>query len=197
MFKGDQGVGSPEAPIRRRDKNVQLPLVTLFRMAIYVLDVLSLRRTVKKALRKKPGVGADVIIFDRFIYDELANLKLGSLLTRFYVWAMLRFVPRPDIAFVLDADPDAAFARKPEYPLAFLHCNRKAYLDLGKMAGMTVIPPLPIDQAHAEVLRQVQQKQYALLPKVPGQAMWSIRKSLLRSFRQTRECAEKLRSTSR
>jgi thymidylate kinase len=168
VFKGDKGVGSPEAPIRRQDKNVQSPLVTLFRMAIYFLDALSLCRTVKKALHEKPGTGADVIIFDRFMYDELANLNLGHVLTHFYVWATLRFVPRPDVAFLLDADPDAAFARKPEYPLEFLHSNRKAYLDLGKMAGMIVIPPSPIDAAHVEVLRRVQQKHYAPHPGVPG-----------------------------
>src|SRR5665213_1540291 len=31
IFKGDQGVGSPDAPIERRDKNVRSPLVNLSR----------------------------------------------------------------------------------------------------------------------------------------------------------------------
>jgi thymidylate kinase len=172
VFKGDKGVGSPEAPIRRRDKNVQSPALTLVRMALYVLDAISLRSVVRKAIRNSRQTGAEVIIFDRYLYDELANLKLEGGLNRLYVQAMLRFVPKPNVAFVLDADPDAAFARKPEYPLEFLHSNRNAYLKLSRMAGMPVIPPSPIDQAHAEILGWVRRKNPLLadLPEARGLA---------------------------
>jgi len=163
VFKGDKGVGSPEAPIRRRDKNVQSPFLTLCRMALYALDILSLRRTIGAVRREENGVGADVIICDRFIYDELANLKLYNMFTRFYVDAMLRLAPKPDLAFVLDANPDAAFARKPEYPLEFLHSNREAYLNLARIAGMTIIPPAPINEAHQDILRHIEQKRDAEL----------------------------------
>ncbi len=163
VFHGDKGVGSPQAPIRRRDKDVQSPFVTLFRMAIYLLDAISLRVTVKRVLRQKLNVPADVIIFDRFLYDELANLKLSSPLNRCYVNAMLQFhLPTPDLPLVLDANPDAAFARKPEYPLEFLHSNRKAYLDLARIAKMTVVASSSIGQMQTEVFHHVQQKHYAL-----------------------------------
>ena len=100
--------------------------------------------------------GADVVIFDRYIYDELANLNLRSAAIRAYVRGVMKLVPRPDAGFVLDADPDQAFARKPEYPLEFLHSNRNAYLSLNDvLGGITVIPPLPIVEAKAEVLRHV------------------------------------------
>ena len=70
VFKGDKGVGSPEAPIKRQDKNVRNPLVTTSRLGLYFLDALSLRR-IGSAARH---CGTDVVIFDRFLYDELANL---------------------------------------------------------------------------------------------------------------------------
>ncbi|WP_263418578.1 nucleoside/nucleotide kinase family protein [Terriglobus albidus] len=160
VFKGDRGVGSPEAPIHRRDKNVQSPMLSCIRMALYALDLLSLRRTVKKLVRAAED---RVVIFDRFLYDELANLRLDRPLQRLYVHAILRFVPKPDLAFVLDADPDAAFARKPEYPLQFLRSNRMAYLRLAEIAGMTVIPPSNAEHAHCEICRHVEEKKHALL----------------------------------
>ena len=150
VFKGDKGVGTPEAPIHRRDKNVRSPLMTLVRMVIYLVDAVSLRKISKDAIRS----GADVVVFDRYMYDELANLNLGSAATRLYLRAIMTLVPRPDVGFVLDADPVQAFARKPEYPLDFLHSNRSSYLMLNEvLGGITVIPPMPIDEAKAEVVR--------------------------------------------
>jgi len=166
VFKGDRGVGSPDAPIHRLDKNIKSPILTLFRMALYTLDALSLRVVVNKLRREKPGIRADVTVFDRFIYDELANLNLDSPLACFYIQALLRLVPRPNLAFVLDADPDMAFARKPEYPLEFMHSNRVAYLALAKMAGMTVVPPSSIDEAHAAILRYFQQLKNDVVPEI-------------------------------
>jgi thymidylate kinase len=125
-------------------------------MGLYALDVHSLCRAVRAIRRKKPGAG--VILCDRFIYDELANLKPDNAFTRLFVATMLRLAPTPDLSLVLDADPDAAFARKPEYPLEFLHSNRNAYLNLARVASLTVIPAAPIDEAHAEILRHIQQK---------------------------------------
>lgn len=152
VFKGDKGVGTPEAPIRRRDKNVRSPLVTFFRLAIYFLDALSLRGVASKALRSK----ADVVIFDRYIYDELANLDLGNPAAQTYLRAIIRLTPKPDRSFVLDADPDQARARKPEYPIEFLHANRNSYLKLAKLlGGIIVIPPMRLDQAKAEVVQSV------------------------------------------
>jgi thymidylate kinase len=149
IFKGEKGVGSPEAPVNRRDKNVQSWQMTWVRLCLSALDAVSTRVNVKKALRSD----ADVIIFDRYLYDQFANLKLRNGFVRAYVKALMKIVPRPDISYVLDADPQAARARKPEYPLDFIYINRRAYLDLADMlGGITVIPAGPIDQMKAEVL---------------------------------------------
>lgn len=150
VFRGDRGVGSPEAPIVRRDKNVRTPLVTIFRLGVYLLDAFSLRIRAFRARRS----GAHVVIFDRYLYDELANLDLHRTFFRLYVLALLRLIPKPDVPFLLDADPSAAFARKPEYPLEFLHSNRAAYLQLASsVQGIRVVPPLPLQDALAEVSR--------------------------------------------
>jgi thymidylate kinase len=147
-FKGDKGVGSPEKPLTRRDKNVASLPVTGLRFFLYFADAMNLARTVRQ-LRKSDF---DVVIFDRYIYDELANLPLKHWLSRFFIGLILAFVPKPDVAYVIDADPEAAFARKPEYPLEFLRSNREAYLWLSRLAGcITVIEPLPIAAGKVKV----------------------------------------------
>ena len=89
---------------------------------------------------------------DRYIYDELANLPLTNALTRIFVGLVAAFVPEPNVAYILDAGPEAARARKPEYPVDFLHRCRSAYLQLARMLGnLTVIPPLPLEEAKREV----------------------------------------------
>lgn len=150
LFKGDKGNGSPEKPVNRRDKNVRAWYLTAARLVIYFLDAISLRSIVAKARRSD----ADVIIFDRYLYDELVNLSLNRRVTRAYVRLLIWFAPKPDIAYLLDADPIAARARKPEYPLEFLHTNRASYLTLSNMVrGITVIEPLPQPEAEARVIR--------------------------------------------
>jgi thymidylate kinase len=149
IFKGDKGVGTPEAPIHRRDKNVQSAWMTCVRLFLYLVDAVSLRSAVKKALRS----GLDLVIFDRYAYDELANLSLRNPFIRAYVRLLMLLVPRPHISFVLDADPELARARKPEYPLEFVHKNRNAYLLLAKLlGGITVLSPRPIHEVQAEVV---------------------------------------------
>jgi hypothetical protein len=99
----------------------------------------------------------DFIVFDRYIYDELANLPLQNRLIRFYVRLLLMFIPQPDLAFLLDADPEAATLRKPEYPLEFVCHNREAYLRLSRVVSMTVVPPLPVAEATEFIRKAVAQ----------------------------------------
>ncbi len=149
IFKGDRGIGSPEKPINRRDKNVRSWPMTCARLLLYSVDAISTRLAVAKALAS----GWDFVIFDRYLYDELANLNLGNRLMRGFIHLLMKAVPRPDVSYILDADPAAARARKPEYPLDFLHENREAYLKLSRMiGGMTVIPPGDVAAVKREVL---------------------------------------------
>jgi hypothetical protein len=84
------------------------------------------------------------VIFDRYLYDELANLPLQRKAVRMYATALLKLAPGPDHPYLLDADPGEARVRKPEYPLEFLRRNRANYLALARLAGnLTILEPLP------------------------------------------------------
>jgi thymidylate kinase len=165
VFKGDQGVGAPDRPIQRHDKDVKSPLLTAARMVFYFFDVISLRRILRRFARRQSPGGTDVVIFDRYIYDEIANLPANRPWSRLYARFLLRLSPRPDVSFVLDANPDAAYARKPEYSLEFLHLNRAAYLHLAKAVGMTTIATAPIHVAHAQILQHVLRMRNAPQPE--------------------------------
>src|SRR5580765_4323243 len=80
LFRGESGIGTPARPVNRRDKNVRSWPVAALRFCIYFIDALSLRRSTVKAIQS----GADVVIFDRYLYDELANLRLNHRLTQTY-----------------------------------------------------------------------------------------------------------------
>lgn len=139
LFRGDRGVGTPEAPIHRRDKNVRSWAMTVIRLCLYSIDAVSLRLLVRRALRS----GADVLVCDRYIYDELANLDLRNPANRIFVAWVMKIVPKPSLSILLDADPVQARARKPEYPLDFLRVNRNSYLALSNLVQMAVIDPMP------------------------------------------------------
>jgi len=148
LFKGDKGIGTPSAPINRQDKNVQTRFMTLVRLFLYLLDSVSVRVVAKKASRSSD----DVVIFDRYTYDELANLRICNPAIRAYARMLMAFVPRPDISYFLDAEPLETRARKPEYPLEFLYRNRKAYLDLADLVGgINVIAPMPIQDVQRRI----------------------------------------------
>ena len=152
LFKGEKGVGSPTKPVNRRDKNVRSWYMTVVRFALYFLDAVSLCIVVAKQRR----AGADVVIFDRYLQDQLANLNLRSGIGRVYARLLLAMTPQPDVAYLLDADPAQARERKPEYPVDFLQQSRAAYLALSKMGGrMTVIPPLPVEKAAQRILEEI------------------------------------------
>jgi thymidylate kinase len=162
-FRGDQGIGTPEKPLNRCDKNVTSLPVTVMRLFFYLADSISLRLVGAKM----SGSGADVMICDRYIYDELANLPLNRRLMRAFVRLALWISPQPDAAFLIDADPVAARARKPEYPLEFLRRNRESYLALARLTGrMILIEPSSIEAAEAKMkaaaLERISRSQPAL-----------------------------------
>jgi thymidylate kinase len=155
LFKGEKGVGAPDKPVNRQDKNVRSWYMTAVRFALYFLDALSLCFVVAKQRRSN----ADVIIFDRYLHDELANLALNNGLSRIYAGLLLTMTPHPDVAFFLNADPAQARERKPEYPLDFLHQNRATYLTLSTMGGgMTVIAHLPVAEVADRILEETLKK---------------------------------------
>jgi thymidylate kinase len=152
VYKSERGIGAPGNPVERRDKNVRGWHLTLARHCLYLLDTLHLRQVVARELHS----GVDVLILDRYIYDELVNLPLHRSASRAFFRLMVGITPRPDLAFLLDADPEAARARKPEYPVAFMKQCRAWYHRLAELLGtMTVIAPLPLPEAKQLVTNAV------------------------------------------
>src|SRR5436305_6071810 len=155
VYKSEPGVGEPGKPVNRRDKNVRRWYLTIARHLMYLLDAINLRRVTKRAAKSE----ADVIILDRYIYDELANLNLHNPISRAFARFIARIVPVPDIAYLLDADPKAACERKPEYPVDFMKQCRRSYFELASLLKtMTVVPVLPLPKAKAAVLKAAQLK---------------------------------------
>lgn len=156
VYKSERGIGAPGKPVNRRDKNMRGWHLTLARHFLYLLDALNLRRVVARERRKS---GVDVVILDRYIFDELSNLNLANPLSRRFVKFVQALVPRPDISYLLDADPTAAYARKPEYPVEFMKKCRRAYFELAALLGtMTVIPALSLPEAKAAVLKAAERQ---------------------------------------
>jgi thymidylate kinase len=118
---------------------------------------------------------ADFVIFDRYIYDQIVQVRARHWLARTYVRLLAATAPRPDAGFILDASPDEAFSRKPEYPLAFMHEYRGAFLALTKLVPeLIVIAPGSID----EVQRQI-------VAHLPHNAAISSNEAALRDTRRT------------
>src|SRR5262249_15969555 len=128
-YKSQRGIGVPGKPVERRDKNVRRWYLTVARHLLYLADAIHLRFRGGGARRS----GANVIILERYIYEERANLPLSSGFTRAFARFVNWLAPTPDIAYLLDADPDAARERKPEYPVAFMRECRRSYKSLAAL----------------------------------------------------------------
>src|SRR5215471_10534040 len=74
VYGSEKGIGAPDKPVNRRDKNVRKWYLSVIRHGLYLLDAFNLMRVLAKARRS----GSDVIIMDRYIYDELANLPMAN-----------------------------------------------------------------------------------------------------------------------
>ncbi len=150
VLQSDGNIGTPEKPASRRDKNTQNAPLLFGRSVLHLFDVTNLRRIVSKVKSENTGV----VIFDRYIYDQLAALPLHSWWARAFAKLLLRIAPKPDLSYVLDADPEVARARKPEYPLDFMRKYRSSYLRLRDMAHLQLIAPGDVDEVHREIVHR-------------------------------------------
>ena len=104
----------------------------------------------------------DAVIFDRYIFDQLATLPIEHKAVRAYARVIAKLAPRPDIAYLLDADPEAAFARKPEYPLDFLCQYRQCYLTLKELLGtITLIGSHPLEETQRRLAIEFQKADFS------------------------------------
>ena len=148
VLQSDGNVGTPERPAERRDKNTQNAPLLFGRSILHLFDVMNLRRIVGRARSENNGV----VIFDRYIYDQLAALPMRSWWARTFARVLLRVAPKTDLSYVLDADPEAARARKPEYPIEFMRKYRSSYLELQRLANLKLISPGSIEDVHQAIV---------------------------------------------
>src|SRR2546426_5151033 len=91
------------------------------RRLIYPIDLLVFLcyRLYIEAVRKR------ILIMDRYFYDTLVDVA------RPVGWGWLRWLhritPTPDVPVLLEISPEAAYARKGEYSLAYLRARETAY----------------------------------------------------------------------
>jgi len=148
VLQSDGNVGTPERPAERRDKNAQNAPLFFGRSILHLFDVINLRRIVRQARSRNNGV----VIFDRYIYDQLAALPMHSWWARSFARVLLRVAPKTDLSYVLDADPETARARKPEYPIDFMRQYRSSYLELRRLANLKLISPGSVDEVHEKIV---------------------------------------------
>lgn len=91
-----------------------------------------------------PLLSGKSIICDRYIYDTLINMGLNlSYSSSMIVDAIgggLRFLPKPDVVFLVDVPEEIAFQRKDDIPaIHYLKERRHIYLDVQKSYGFAVI----------------------------------------------------------
>jgi len=143
----------------RTDKNVRAWYLSLIRAGFYVLDALHFRIMLARLRRSE----VDFIVVDRCCYDQLVHVRPRNWFLRAFIHLVTRLAPAPDVALLLDASPDQAFARKPEYPLHFLREYREAYLRLRDFVPrLVVIPPASVDTVHAHILRCVLREPFSV-----------------------------------
>jgi thymidylate kinase len=152
VLQSDGNVGSPDKPANRNDKNTRSFPLLAGRSLLHLLDVFRLRQIIR---RERAGGGNEVIIFDRYIYDQLAALPMQHWLARAYARFVLSLAPKPDVSYLLDAVPEEARARKPEYPIDFMRQYRSSYLELRQFAPLSLISAGDPDTVHAAIVARL------------------------------------------
>jgi thymidylate kinase len=107
------------------------------RRLLYPLDVLCFA-VMRFYIERVRG---HILILDRYFYDRLVDVAddrtgKGSAL-------LARITPTPDLAVLLEISPEAAFARKGEYSIAYLQRRHAAYSRV--FAGLPSCLRLPIE----------------------------------------------------
>jgi thymidylate kinase len=152
VLQSDGNVGSPDKPANRNDKNTQSFVLLAGRSLLHLLDVFRLRQIIR---RERANASDDVLIFDRYIYDQLAALPMRHWLARAYARIVLALAPKTDVSYLLDALPEEARARKPEYPIEFMRQYRGSYLELRQFAPLSLISAGDPDSVHAAIVARL------------------------------------------
>ena len=130
-LRGARG-GSPEASERAAVTTASGPAIALRKLVLRV-DLVRYRSLLRRLARE----GVDVLVSDRFYYDNLVNIAFLERSAAF-----LPVTPaRPDVAIYLRAEPEAIMGREraPEQGLDYLVAKRALYDALAERFALTVV----------------------------------------------------------
>jgi thymidylate kinase len=100
-----------------------------------------------------------IFITDRYLYDSLADVADLESKKWSFIRFFLKFVPVPDLPVLVDVPAEMAFARKPEYPLAYSQWRREAYRTIyGWVPRGLVLDNTDLRQAQLRLERAVSER---------------------------------------
>ena len=101
----------------------------------------------------KPILRNNVLICDRYFYDKVARMMYYGICNKFIAKIYLKFLPRPDFVFLLDASPKDVYIRKGEHSEKNLLHYRKMYRFIAKYLNVPVINTnRPVNVSYKEIL---------------------------------------------
>lgn len=103
---------------------------------------------------KKDSIQKKLTIFDRYYYDYFVDLKryrycLSEKIPQMFLW----MIPRPQMTFILDADPVIFYERKQELPTEELERQCIKYCQLKNKIKNTVL--INVDRTIEEIVEEV------------------------------------------
>ena len=84
------------------------------------------------------------VVSDRYVYDVVVNLAVdlgySNKASRSLLSKLSRWLPKPDIAFLIDMSEETCYQRKTDVPsIEHLKWRRKIYLNIGKANGVVML----------------------------------------------------------
>jgi thymidylate kinase len=130
------------------------PIAHALALVVAVVQAWSFRRGAARSAR-----GADVVIYDRYTLDSVVYLRHrwghGRAL-RLQTLIIRRLSRTPDLAFLLEVAPEAAYERKQDFPLDDLRERARLYRELYAQLGVIRLDgERPRDELCAVIAREV------------------------------------------
>lgn len=161
LVYGLRGRPVPDSPL----KGVAMPGVVArpmpaLRSATYILyyglEYVLYRLTIRRKLRRN-----HLVIFDRYFYDYYL-MRIHANAPRRLLDAFARCIARPDVLFVMLADPEAIFRRKPELTPEEIDRQQKVLKGLRLPAAVAIDTSVSIERTLDDALE-------AIVPRLRGE----------------------------
>jgi len=95
---------------------------------------------VKLSLASGKNIVCDRYVYDALITDLAVDMNYSKDRLVGLLYKLLRFLPKPDVTFLVDLPEELAWQRKDDIPsIEYLRERRKIYLEVGKAHEMFVL----------------------------------------------------------